>query len=970
MSHFLIKSDKKSKKKNKKIYNSSIAKSIRDVERKQARKLKETGFSSQFDTLMLDNFNAEPVGVNQSNVIKRGDSVSYDTSLQRDIDFVRGYSEFGPTQMHYDVVPEFEMMISNMNPHSQKRDITQYNNDYSHKLAINTGTDPYYRSKTEGFEPVSLFEPEKDLTFVNGAPVQTHILEERYLPSTKNNNGDLPFDNNLKVLPGLFGENLPANTIYRCLPKETNELRSKTNKKITYEADKVEAVKKGERRGLLSKQTKFKKKPYRDRDMKDYLPNSAPANKRMLRGKYKKPNTKRSVSKSVMGGAYRPEVGKKHIGKFTESSKTTFANQERGVTNQSFKPVHRAKNSYRNTENERSSTNHNTPGGIYKPNSGAYAINPNDIPLTTLRQLMIEGDTNIGITSQKNNNYVFSKDNVLPENNRSYTVINKNEGNVTSRNKSGYTFNKADKPRETIKETTINNNYISTIQPTNKGTYYFNENDTAKSTIRQTTSHANREGTVNTGSKQTYYFNKNDKPKDTIRQTTGLLSHQGALSGGNSSYYFDKNDKPKETIKQSTSLMTVQPTMQADFHAPNYVNYNDKPGKTLKETTELMTHQGVINVGNKKGHYFNKKDKARPTIKENTVINMVHPNLQNESGTATYINNNQKANPTIRETTGLVNRVGNNTNSNSGLYILNKDKARETIKETTIFNNYDTGVADLNKGHYIINPEDKPSTTLKESILHPNREANVRNNQQSYAMNYNDKARPTIRNSTLHSTQEGRVGTSNGSTYARDTKDIARPTIKYSTLHSTQGGRIGREGGERKYFRSKDDKARETIKETTLHSSQIRIGRESGETSYFRGKNDKARATLKQTTLLQNHTGPLGAVVEKKHATQDAEHNMVIDDRRQTLTYSRPAGPRSDRSGPILVRESVKLKEENFLNRENYGYDRSAVNQGHLSKRFTRNKEILNNPNYRINDNFINTLHTNPLVNDLMHQKR
>ena len=42
---------------------------------------------------------------------------------------------------------------------------------------------------------------------------------------------------------------------------------------------------------------------------------------------------------------------------------------------------------------------------------------------------------------------------------------------------------------------------------------------------------------------------------------------------------------------------------------------------------------------------------------------------------------------------------------------------------------------------------------------------------------------------------------------------------------------------------------------------------------------------------------------------------------------------------------------------------------GQLTKTFTRNKQLLSVPNYRINDDFINTLQDNHLVNDLMHQK-
>ena len=978
MSNFLLKSDNKSKRKNKnkknynkKIYNSNMADSIKNIERIQAKQLKETGFSSQFDTLLLDRSQGNPVGINQSNIIKRDNSVSYDTSLQRDIDYVNGYSEFGPTQMHYNAVPEFEMMSSNMHPHTTKREYT-INQNYSHQLALNTGIDPFYKSKTEGFEPVTLFEPSKDLTYVHGAPSQTHLLEERYLPSTKNNNGDLPFNNNLKVQPGIFGENLPPNTVYRNLPKSTNELRSKTNQKITYKADKIEAVKKGEKRSILSNPTKYKKKSYRERNMDDYLPNASVVSKRKMEGKYKKPTTHRSISKSVMGSAYRPEKGKKYIGKYTETGKQSFASDaiSRATTNADYNPVLQNKKAYRNVENERSSTNHNIPGAAQKPTRGGYTMNPKDIPLTTLRQLMIEGDTNIGVTGRKNNMYVFSKDNVLPENNRTTTTTNNTEGNVTSRNKEGYIYNKDDKPNTTIRELTTNNTHVSSLQPTNKGTYYFDDKDKLKSTIRETTENYQREGFINTGVKDGYYFDKHDVAKDTIKQTTQFSTRQGTLTGEQTGYYFDKNDVTKQTIR---------------------------------ETTELLNRQGAINIENKKGHYFNKKDK---------------PNM------------------TIRDTTGFNNRTANQTNTDGGSYLQNKDKARQTIKESTIYSSYNTGIADSNKGNYVINPDDTAKTTIKEMTLEPDREANVRSNQQSYAMDYNDmakptirystlhstrggrvgtenggayvkdyddiakstikestlhstqggragtenggmytkdykdKAKPTIRQSTLHSTQGGRAGTENGGAYIKDYKDKAKPTIRQSTLHSTQGGRIGRENGESSYYRDKNDKAKKTIKETTLHSTQSgRLGREHGDISYYRDKKDKARCTIKQTTLLQNHIGPLGASIEK-HTTQEAEQNMTVDERRETLTYSRPAGPKSDRAGPIMNKNTVNLKEENFIKRKNYGYDRTKCNQGQLTKVFTRNKELLNNPNYRINDDFIKTLHSNPLVNDLMHQKR
>ena len=90
----------------------------------------------------------------------------------------------------------------------------------------------------------------KDLTYVNGSPVMTGYLKNRYLPSNKKNGYQLN-DTNLKVLPGLDGkiqEGLYDET--RILPKTTNELRPLNDPKETFKGMKIEAIKKGGLRGI------------------------------------------------------------------------------------------------------------------------------------------------------------------------------------------------------------------------------------------------------------------------------------------------------------------------------------------------------------------------------------------------------------------------------------------------------------------------------------------------------------------------------------------------------------------------------------------------------------------------------------------------------------------------------------------------------------------------------------------------
>ena len=90
-----------------------------------------------------------------------------------------------------------------------------------------------------------------------------------------------------------------------------------------------------------------------------------------------------------------------------------------------------------------------------------------------------------------------------------------------------------------------------------------------------------------------------------------------------------------------------------------------------------------------------------------------------------------------------------------------------------------------------------------------------------------------------------------------------------------------------------------------------------------------------KTTIDNVYTGPLEGPVNK-HESQQAARNVCIDDRREILTYNRPAGPKSDKIGPVINKKEVKLKDEHFLKRENVGF--FERNCSKLVNTYTRNK--------------------------------
>ena len=108
---------------NNSIYNSNISGAMNYIERKQAMENSTYGFVNQFDDLRFDNI-AEPVGINEAFTTITG----INSSLQRNLDFQSGYSQFQKDDMHYNVVDKDNFTHGNMIPSTTKRDIDNKSN--------------------------------------------------------------------------------------------------------------------------------------------------------------------------------------------------------------------------------------------------------------------------------------------------------------------------------------------------------------------------------------------------------------------------------------------------------------------------------------------------------------------------------------------------------------------------------------------------------------------------------------------------------------------------------------------------------------------------------------------------------------------------------------------------------------------------------------------------------------------------
>jgi len=174
-----------SKDNNKKIddsYGSNISDRMKNMEKNQAKNLKNSitekkpEFFKQFDELTFDNMN-EPVGITDSHMTITG----INHSLQRGLDLTNGYSNIDNSS-HYGVISKEHFTHDNMTPNTSRRDYTLNSGHSARKLEAFTGVSDYWVPK---HEKEHLFEPMKDLTYINGMPVMTDYLDDRYLASAK-----------------------------------------------------------------------------------------------------------------------------------------------------------------------------------------------------------------------------------------------------------------------------------------------------------------------------------------------------------------------------------------------------------------------------------------------------------------------------------------------------------------------------------------------------------------------------------------------------------------------------------------------------------------------------------------------------------------------------------------------------------------------------------------------------------------
>lgn len=713
-------SGSKSKKKFDLNYDSNIENKMNILERQQVRQNhRKPEFLKQFDDLRLDNID-EPVGINESYKTIEG----MNTSLQRNLDFVNGYSSFQETDMHYDVVNKEKFTHNNMVPSTSRRDFSINTDRSQRKLEAFSGIDPMYVAKKE---KVPLFQPMPDLTWINGMPTVTNELQKRYLPSSKNNFGNLPFENGVKVRPGLGFENQEGNySVYRVNPRNVDALRSDINQKVTYENKPLETIKKGEVRGPDPKLTKYKLPDYRETKFSDLLASKAEIEGPKQTGKFTDVKTQRNETENYKPGpAINTNVGSgpdKSKTRFETSKKESYYNDfTHATTDVNNKPVMTNAKSFKNYENQRLTTNYEYEGPVSNAaggNSGIYTVDYKDIPLTTIRELMINGNTNIGVsTNNDKGTYIFSNDMVLPTTNRQTQSTNKPLLGATSEIKLSKAWDDNDVAKMTLR-TELNHNLVLNARGEEKQSRIYNE-DKAKITNRQGTNH-NLVINAQSQEKQNRVYNE-DKAKNTLKQTVLFMAPEKNVRGENELVYTSLQDNAKPTIKQTTIINNRQTGNISNALLAYSRDKEDTAKETIREQTEGTKFIGHATDINHESRYVRDKDEiAKPTIRQQTESTKFIGHASDKNHESIYVRDlDETAKPTIRQQTENNKYVGHiNSNNKESTYVRdNEFNAKPTIKQTTVYSTPAGRMNNSNMGNYAKDVNDEARTTIKQTTI-------------------------------------------------------------------------------------------------------------------------------------------------------------------------------------------------------------------------------------------------------------
>ena len=437
-----------------------------------------------------------------------------------------------------------------------------------------TGTNDNYQKKQETKQ---FFQPQKNMSNVYGSQNLDGYMLDRYSVSRYREN-ETPIEK-VYVGPGLnkgytnegSGGFQQAETRDYITPKTTDEIRVKTNPKISYYG----RINAGEK---ISKPTKIGT-VYKNRPDTFYVQNAD----RLL-----------TTTGQIIAPEQRPCI----INRYT-NRKTTGLKSREGPAAPTHGSVAQVRSKYK--VSHKVTYKYDDP--VNKTSNDQWSIlnlfssAPNDygkksIRLRNNKKLPVE-NKNYKLNYKSETEMGPSRSEQKIKKPKKYSTIkNKRQGNLKGAT-NNVIYDPNDVARTTIKEQNIDNNFRSNASVSTRGNVVYDPENIARTTIKETNIDNNREGNVGT-SKRGNYIKNNEKAKKTIKQSTMVEDALGMASEPRNDAYLSTDVQAVGTQRMTTSVEYFGDADGPELGAYDVTEVDAK--KTKKQETSDIEYTG--NAGN------------------------------------------------------------------------------------------------------------------------------------------------------------------------------------------------------------------------------------------------------------------------------------------------------------------------------------------------------------------------------------
>jgi hypothetical protein len=935
-------------------------------------------FNDQFKPLIFDNKDPpKPINVTHNSI-----DINKRTSIERSLAIDGGWSAFDnkSIDMSLGVKNLDNMTHNNMVPHFKNKGamINNYNEqNIAHRVDLFSGSSRNFIPKKEilqeNFKPM-----EAGVNLVNGQGSFIDKIEGYYLPSKERRN-ETPFEST-KVGPGLnldpSQSHRPdggAHDEYRPLPKNTNNLRSADNPKVSYEGVVIPGQK-GSKKSIIGKV--YKRRPEKTKEMNpDQLQKAGGAfRKPTSRDKIIIKNTNRKTSNSFFGPATF-EVNKilssKNKGKVQKSKKQQFKNKD--PSNLKF---HVSKNnqntkSYNILETERDTTQDNEhPQGLHRSDYGVNVYNPNDSAKQTIKQTTVFNQQSGIAKGQNNKSKPFNPKDIARPTTKQTTLHNKNNGNVgRSDIKKVSSYNPNDEAKTTHRQTTLFNKYDGGVQGPVKNTKAHDPNSSLRPTIRQTSAYNSNKGNIGrSDTNRVIAYDPNQEPNPTHRQTTQFNEHEGMVRApNNKGEVYDPSNIAKPTIRETTGHNNFDGNVSGPVNKGQTYDPNQSANVTNRQTTQhnehiLNTHSSVHKVRS-----FDPRQQPKDTMKELNIHNADPTNVKGSNSNPHHHNPNDVPNRTLREQNPYTNQEGGVQGiNNKGIPYNPNDTARITGKQGLIHDQHTgTGRGQNDKPHYY-NPADTARITGKQGLIHDQHTGTGRGQiDKPHYYNPADEAKTTIKQTTIYSDNGGNIKSAYNKPNVFNPNDVPATTLKDMLVHQYNIGVAHGSINKSVAFNPNDIPA-DTLKQMLVINNYMSNVNKEGGDGYLSNK-FTAPDTLRQLMNILRSGGLKG---NDMPADYTAEKNMQQDIRREMISKSRDPTNRGADNAPIKgnigsakLRDPINIQRDPIRNIGNQAGNNFKVPPTQTRTNFRQEESN------RLDPEILTQLIDNPLVNNIVNRR-